>query len=132
MVIGCASNPDELTPSYVSPLQYQDYSCKQIGAESAMIERRVGEHYSSLDKKASNDSGQMAAGLIIFWPALFFLEGGDGAEAVEYKRMRGEYDALQKVAIQKNCGLTFNIQKALPQKPKVDNRTEADKRISGK
>lgn len=121
-LVSCASSPDEMTASYVSPLQYQDYTCKQIGAEAAMVERKVGELYAQLDKKASNDGAQMAAGLILFWPTLFFLEGGDGAEAVEYKRLRGEYDALQKVSIKKNCGLEFNIKEALPKKPEPSKK----------
>ncbi len=132
IISACASSPDELTASYVSPLQYQDYNCRQIGAETAMIERRVGELHASLDKKASNDSAQMAAGLILFWPTLFFLEGGDGAEAVEYKRLRGEYDALQKVSIKKNCGIDFNIQQAIPKKKEVKQEDEVSKRMGGR
>lgn len=49
----------------------------------------------------------MAIGLVIFWPALFFLEGGDGPEAQEYARLRGERDALEQVAVQKSCGLAI-------------------------
>jgi hypothetical protein len=119
-----------MASSYVSPLQYQGYNCKQIAAEAANVERRVGELHASLDKKASNDSAQMGVGLILFWPTLFFLEGGDGPEAVEYKRLRGEYDALQKVSVQKQCGYQFNIREALPKpapKPKDD---EVSKRMS--
>ena len=55
----------------------------------------------SLKKEASNDSAQMAIGLLLFWPALFFLEGGDGPEAAEYARLKGEYEALRTVAVQK-------------------------------
>jgi hypothetical protein len=69
-----------------------------------------------LDKKSSNDNAQMGVGLVLFWPALFFLEGGDGADAVEYRRLRGEYEALQKVSVQKRCHLQFNIQEKLPKK----------------
>ena len=47
----------------------------------------------------------MAIGLIIFWPALFFLEGGDGASAAEYSRLKGEFEALEQASIQKSCGI---------------------------
>jgi hypothetical protein len=40
--------------------------------------------YNKLQKTTENDQAQMAVGMILFWPALFFLEGGDGAEAAEY------------------------------------------------
>ena len=49
----------------------------------------------------------MGVGLILFWPTLFFLEGGDGPEAAEYARMKGEIDALETISIQKNCGIKF-------------------------
>lgn len=131
-VAACASSPDDMTASYVSPLQYQDYSCKQLGAESAIVERRVSELYGSLDKKASNDNAQMAAGLLLLWPTLFFLEGGDGGDASEYRRLKGEYDALEKASIRKNCGIRFNIQEVVPKKVKPKKPSEVDKRLGGK
>jgi hypothetical protein len=57
-----------------------------------------------LDKKADNDAAQLGIGLVLFWPALFFLEGGDGPEANEYSNLKGEYEALRKVAVQNKCG----------------------------
>lgn len=100
---GCASSPDKMAAAYVSPIQYQDYDCKQLGGELARVSRRAQELYGQLDKTASNDGAQMAVGLVLFWPALFFLEGGDGPEAAEYSRLKGERDALEQVAIQKHC-----------------------------
>ena len=46
---------------------------------------------------------QMGVGLVLFWPTLFFLEGGDGAEAAEYARLKGERDALEQAYTQKKC-----------------------------
>ena len=100
---GCASSPDEMTASYVSPVQYQSYDCSQIGAELQRVTRRANELYGQLNKTASDDNAQMAVGMILFWPALFFLEGGDGPQATEYSRLKGERDALEQVAVQKHC-----------------------------
>ena len=47
----------------------------------------------------------MAIALILFFPALFFLEGGDDARAGEYARLKGESEAMQSVSVQKKCGL---------------------------
>lgn len=132
VVAACASSPDDMAPSYVSPLQYQRYDCGQIAEEAANIERRVSELYGTLDKKAGNDAAQMGVGLVLFWPALFFLEGGDGADASEYKRLRGEYEALQKVSVQKRCRLQFNIQEAIPKKTPPKQADEVEERLSGK
>lgn len=105
-LIGCASQPDKIATAYVSPLQYQDYTCKQIGMELGSVTRRANELAGTLKKKADNDAIQMGVGLILLWPTLFALEGGDGAEAAEFARLKGERDALEQAAVQKNCSLT--------------------------
>ena len=102
-LLGCASTPDKLGAQYVSPLVYKDYDCDQIITEMDRVSRRSGELYTSLKKTADTDSAQMAAGMILFWPALFFLEGGDSAEATEYARLKGEMDAMHKVSLEKRC-----------------------------
>ena len=103
----CASSPDKMAASYVSPLKYKDYDCDQIAMEMDYIQQRTIELYHSLDKKHSNDQWQMGVGLILFWPTLFALEGGDGPEAAEYSRLKGEFEALRKVSIDKKCEHTF-------------------------
>lgn len=100
---GCATAPDKIQTAYVSPIQYKDYDCDQVAAESARVNRRATELHSSLKSTADNDGAQMAVGMILFWPALFFLEGGDGPEAAEYARLKGERDALEQVSVQKKC-----------------------------
>jgi len=45
----------------------------------------------------------MALGMILFWPALFFLEGGDGPAASQYSQMKGEFEALRKASTMKKC-----------------------------
>lgn len=105
--VGCATKPSKIQPTYVSPLQYQSYDCLQIIAEMGRVGRRTGELYQHLKKEADADSAQMGIGMIIFWPALFALEGGDGPEATEYARLLGEREALEKMAIQKKCDQTL-------------------------
>jgi hypothetical protein len=52
--------------------------------------------------KETADAAQVGVGLILFWPALFLVEGGDGAEAQEHSRLKGEKEAIERVSIQKN------------------------------
>lgn len=122
VVSSCASNPDGFRAADVSPLQYKSYDCEQIGSESSRISRKVTELYDSLKKKADNDAWQMGVGMLLLWPTLFFLEGGDGPEATEYKQLKGEYDALQQTSIAKKCGLEFK-----PLDAEVRAKAEADK-----
>ncbi|MDP6707313.1 MAG: hypothetical protein QF893_13300 [Alphaproteobacteria bacterium] len=107
LAFGCASQPDDIQTSYVSPVQYENYDCQQIQAEMQRVSNRASNLRGDLKKKADNDAIQMGVGLVLFWPTLFFLEGGDGAEASEYARLKGEKEALEKVSIQKKCGVGF-------------------------
>lgn len=118
-LVGCASQPEDIQTSYVSTMQYANYDCQQLAMESDRISRRVSELYGNLKKKADNDAVQMGVGLVLFWPTLFFLEGGDGPEAQEYARLKGDRDALEKVAVQRKCGIEF--------KPLIPKKADTDK-----
>ncbi len=103
----CASQPNEIPAQSVSTLIYKDYDCDQLAMEADRVNRRVGELYTSLKKTADGDAMQMGVGLVLFWPALFFLEGGDGPEAQEYARLKGERQAIETVAIRRKCDIRF-------------------------
>ena len=107
LVSGCATPPNEISAQSVSPYQYQDYNCSTIAAELRRVGNRGGELHAQLKKTAEDDSAQMAIGMLVFWPALLFLEGGDGTEAQEYAKLKGEYQALEQVAIHKQCGASI-------------------------
>jgi hypothetical protein len=104
--ISCATNPDKIGATYVSPLKYRNYDEDQIILEMDYVGQRTSELYQRLKKKATGDKWQTGIGLVLFWPALFALEGGDGPEATEYARLKGEYEALRQTAIQKK--ITMN------------------------
>jgi hypothetical protein len=128
LLAGCASQPEKIQAAYVSPDQYQRHDCQQIAAEKGRVERRVNTLYSSLKKTADNDATQMGVGLVLLWPTLFFLEGGDGAEAAEYAQLKGQYEALEEVSIQKRCGFQFKtIQAAETPPPQAQNTTSGNK-----
>lgn len=92
-----------------------------------MLSRRVSELGAHVDKTASDDNAQMAIGLILFWPTLFALDG-DTPEAAEYGRLKGEFEALEKAAIKKNCNITVErpvIKR--PEAPKSSGHTTGGK-----
>jgi hypothetical protein len=41
---------------------------------------------------------------VVFWPAAF-LVGGDDHTTAELARLKGEFETIEKVSIEKNCGL---------------------------
>lgn len=106
----CASKSDKVQASYVSPLQYSDFSCKQIKGEIGRVGRKMNEVAGVQDKTASDDAVAMGVGLVLLWPALFFIDGDD--QHVELGRLKGEFDALEQAAIQKNCSVANEINAA--------------------
>ena len=111
LLCGCASSSDTVTGSYSSPLQYQSYTCQQLGEEAQRISAHVAQASGTQDQKRTNDALATTAAIIIFWPAAF-LVGGNDQNTAELARLKGEFEAIEKASIQKNCGLQF--QKAPP------------------
>ncbi len=126
---GCADHPDKIPAQYISPMQYDSYNCKQIGAEMQRVSSRVGEIGGQQEKAATNSEVVMGVGLVLFWPALFFLDS-HSAQAAEYGRLKGEFNALEQTGIQKNCG--FKIEKPKPSEPEKDESKSPDYPTGGR
>ena len=71
---GCADKSSEISATYVSPLAYKSYDCDQLEQEYLRLQRRGSEIMKSQDDTASDDSVAMGVGLVLFWPALFFID----------------------------------------------------------
>lgn len=122
ILAGCASDPDEISGTYVSPMQYQNYNCNQIRQEAGRLTRRVQEVTGQQQEEATGDKVATGVGIVLFWPALFFLADDDKEE--ELKRLKGEYEAVQKAAIQKECSVAEEIREA---KEKAQKKREEQK-----
>lgn len=135
-ISACASQPEDIPTQYVSEVAYQSYTCDQLAMESRRISTRTGELYNRVKKTADDDEAQMGVGLILFWPTLFFLEGGDGPEAAEYARLKGEANAIDRANIRKNCGTqaesegTLSNELSIPEKLQAISELEAEGLIS--
>jgi hypothetical protein len=102
LLSGCATQPDAVVGTYVSPTTYSSYSCKQLVSERNRVVQKVNELNGVQKKKADNDAAAMGVGLILFWPALLVMAGGNDVEP-ELAAMKGNYDALTAAGIQKGC-----------------------------
>ena len=105
---GCASHPDKIGAQAISPALYKNYTCDELHEEKTFVDGRLTELHMSLRSESRKDTAQVAAGVagIVVWPLLFSfaaLEGGDGAEAVEYSRLRGQSEAIRNALIRKKC-----------------------------
>jgi hypothetical protein len=98
---GCATAPSNISASYVSPLQYQNSNCDQLQMELTKINQKVVEVSNSQQNAATKDAVALGVGLVLFWPALIFMIGGDRKE--ELANLKGQYEALECVSIQKEC-----------------------------
>jgi hypothetical protein len=111
-ISGCSQKAAQISPVYTSPLIYQHYSCEQIRQELFRVKNKVMEISGQQDATASKDAVALGVGLVIFWPALFFMMGGEKKH--ELGRLKGEYEALEKCAIEKECNIN--------NKPYVSNK----------
>lgn len=110
LLSSCATSSKNVSAQYVSPLQYQSYSCNQIRMELQRVGRRVNEVAGIQDKEAADDAVALGVGLVLFWPALFFMIGPD--KEAELSRLKGEYEALEQAAIQKDCYFAAEMEAA--------------------
>ncbi|HZZ35741.1 MAG TPA: hypothetical protein VFE03_08455 [Caulobacteraceae bacterium] len=110
MVASCADAPDKISANYVSPVQYSNLDCNQIREEMMRVASQTRILVGKQQKKHKNDQVAMGVGLVVFWPALFFIIGGDKKE--ELAELKGQYAALENVATQKNCAVMDELKQA--------------------
>jgi len=106
VLAGCAQSADTVQASYVSPLNYASYSCRQIESEARRVAARSAEVAGVQNQRAQSDAVATAAAVILFWPAAFFIRGDQG-NAAELGRLRGELEALELASNERHCGLVF-------------------------
>ena len=97
----CASSPDQVSPSYISPLAYSGADCDQLRAELIRVSDQVRVVSGQQRSAATRDAVAVTVGVVIFWPALFLLMGGSKKD--ELASLKGQYDALRSAAIAKKC-----------------------------
>jgi len=119
LLAGCASDPNKIAGTYVSPYKYRAHDCDQIILELDYVSRRAEQLYTSLKSEARKDQAQAGGfttlGFFTFglgWLGLATLEGGDGPESYEYANLKGEYDALRWAATEKKCELPEKLDAA--------------------
>ena len=97
----CASTPENVRSQYISPAQYASYNCEEIETDLRAISREVHALTGQQRRRANQDAWATGVGIVVFWPALFFLMRGDKQD--DLARMKGEYDALVAQSRRKDC-----------------------------
>jgi hypothetical protein len=65
-IAGCASHADDIAAEYVSPVQYQSYTCAQLQEEAARVSARAATASGAQNQKANNDAIATALALCCF------------------------------------------------------------------
>ena len=106
-LVGCASSAKNIAPSYVSPIIYQDYDCRQLAQEAQRVSESAARTAGVQDEKANSDAVATGVAVVLFWPAAFFVSGGDGQTAAELAKLRGQKEAIEQASIKKKCDIRF-------------------------
>lgn len=94
---GCLNMPTpavQITPSYQSTLQYEQFDCNRLVAEADSLSRREAQLVAAQEQRVR--TSQMQA----FW---WGFGQGDGVEATELANVRGQREAVRTAIATKQC-----------------------------
>ena len=97
-----AQKSTEVTSAYVSSANYSSMSCNSLRAEADRLRKSVPELEAAVDKEYKKDKNMEAVTWILFWPAVFAMDGND-AEAQKLANAKGEAEAIRSAMQSKGC-----------------------------
>src|SRR5262245_31464966 len=80
-MLGCAKRAENVAAAYVSPLTYEQFSCRQLAEEAQRVSDRAAELSGVQNRKRTDDILATTAAVIVFWPAAFLVNGDDAQTA---------------------------------------------------
>lgn len=101
----CSSAPksNEVSAAYVPTAQYQNLTCEQLITEAEAVRRSVPALESAVDKHRSQQTGVEVVTWVLFWPAAFLLDKGEGTSS-QLAKAKGELEAIGLAMKSKKCG----------------------------
>lgn len=97
LLAGCAKSPDSISPSYISEVGYQSWSCEQLGQE----EGRLAQALVTASKQQENARTGDTVGVILLGLPVSSLSGENIAP--EIARLKGEKEAVHRAIRVKGC-----------------------------
>src|SRR6201987_3880850 len=125
---GCASSSADITPTYVSPVQYQSYNCQQLGLEAQSISPRAAALSGAQDSQRTKDGVATAAEIVIFWPAAFFV-GGDKQTAAELSQMKGQWLPSSKRQLPRSATFSSRASRLAERPEHAVDRAEGEENL---
>lgn len=104
-IVGCSSAPkaNEVSAAYVPTGMYTNMTCEQLLSEAEAVRRSVPALEDAVNKHRSNQSGVEVVTWVLFWPAAFLLDKGEGTSS-QLAKAKGEIDAIGLAMKTKKCG----------------------------
>lgn len=93
----CAKSPESISPSYVSEVGYQAWSCQQLSEETLRLSSAYAVAAQQQEKARTND----VVGVILIGLPVSSMSGDNIAP--EIARLKGEQEAVRKAMVIKNC-----------------------------
>lgn len=97
LISACAKSPESIAPAYISEVNYQHWSCAQLGEESGRLSQALAQASTQQENARTNDT----VGIILIGLPVSSLSGDNIAP--EIARLKGETEAVRKVSISKGC-----------------------------
>jgi hypothetical protein len=104
-IVGCSSAPkaNEVSAAYVPASYYSNMTCEQLVAEAEAVRRSVPALEDAVNKHRSQQTGVEVVTWVLFWPAAFMLDKGEGTSGALAKA-KGEIEAIGLAMRTKRCG----------------------------
>jgi hypothetical protein len=97
LVGGCAAPPEAIAPSYVSPNQYSNLSCKEMADEAQRVDAALAQASSQQEQAHGSD----VVGVLLVGVPVSTLSGTNVAPQVA--NLKGQKDALHLAMLNKHC-----------------------------
>ena len=94
----CVLPPKHIRAKEISPMKYQDYTCEQIKQELFVVDYKLFQ-VTRYQNAQLNERDKFLASPA--FPMAFFID----SKNEEIAQLKGEYEALEDAANQKECNL---------------------------
>ncbi|MDP2621720.1 MAG: hypothetical protein Q8P46_16360 [Hyphomicrobiales bacterium] len=97
--VSCAKSPESISPSYISDVSYQSWSCQQLAEEQGRLSSALATASTQQDNARTND----IVGVLLIGLPVSSLSGDNIAP--EISRLKGENEAVRRAMIVKECSI---------------------------
>ena len=100
MMTGCGGR--QAYPVQVSKIGDSRLSCNQLESDMGRINHEIRNKSGQKSKGDNKDAVLVGVGLVLFWPALFFMDLSN-ADKTELEALRSRHNYLKSIYINKGC-----------------------------